>query len=260
MSLYQILELEKSANYSDIKKSYYKLAKKYHPDKNKNGTDKFRQINLAYTILSNNESKKKYDEKLDDIDPYTLIQNIINKNNLTFINSIFNFVYDDNNELKNDINKFNFKGIYNKIINNVNLDIVSNINIDINKIYFDECYKLLIKRNIDGILKDYNLNVKFDIYDEEIQYDGLGDKFKYLVGNLKININQIISENMIILDDYNILIKSNNLNYILFNKIKLNEQLKIKHYEDNIKIIYEYNNLGFFNGVNRGKLYQKILK
>ena len=258
MSLYQILGLEKDANTSDIKKSYYKLAKKYHPDKNKDGIEKFRQINFAYTVLTNENSKKKYDEKLDDSDPFTLIQNIINKNNLNFINSIFDFVYPNNKELKNDVNKFDFVKIYNKVISNINLNITSKINIDIKNIYFNKKFNLSIKRNINGNLKYYNLNVNFDIYDEEVTYDGLGDKFKYLNGNLKIIINHIIPKEITILDNYNILINSNNLDYILFQQIELVKHQKNIYYEDEFKIIYEYKNLGFYYSNKRGNLYQKI--
>ena len=62
MSLYQILELESSASINDIKKSYRRLAKKYHPDKNKDKESilKFQKINSAYEILSNDKSRKEY--------------------------------------------------------------------------------------------------------------------------------------------------------------------------------------------------------
>lgn len=62
--LYKILEIDTNANGKEIKKAYYKLAKKYHPDKNKNSsnTNKFKDIAKAYQILGNNELKKKYDK------------------------------------------------------------------------------------------------------------------------------------------------------------------------------------------------------
>lgn len=61
--LYKILEINTNANDKDIKKAYYKLAKKYHPDKTKNSnTSKFKDIAKAYQILGNNELKVKYDK------------------------------------------------------------------------------------------------------------------------------------------------------------------------------------------------------
>lgn len=62
MSLYQILELEQSATLEDIKRNYRGLAKKYHPDKNKDpaSISKFEQITSAYEILSDDKNRKEY--------------------------------------------------------------------------------------------------------------------------------------------------------------------------------------------------------
>ena len=61
---YKILELERSATIDEIKKSYRRLAKEYHPDKNegnKEAEDKFKQLAEAYDVLGNPEKKRKYD-------------------------------------------------------------------------------------------------------------------------------------------------------------------------------------------------------
>ena len=64
IDLYKILELNYNANNDEIKKSYKKLILKYHPDKNKNiKADKFIKIKYAYDILSNKDTKDKYDLK-----------------------------------------------------------------------------------------------------------------------------------------------------------------------------------------------------
>lgn len=57
---YQILGVAKSASADEIKKAFYKLAHKYHPDK---GGDekKFKEINEAYQVLSNKEKRSQYD-------------------------------------------------------------------------------------------------------------------------------------------------------------------------------------------------------
>ncbi len=62
---YKILALPISATQDDIKKSYRKLARKYHPDLNPNNKDaekKFKEINEANEVLSNPENRKKYDQ------------------------------------------------------------------------------------------------------------------------------------------------------------------------------------------------------
>jgi curved DNA-binding protein len=61
---YKILGVDKSASQEEIKKSYRKLAKKYHPDlnpDNEKSQEKFKEINEAYEVLADKDKKEQYD-------------------------------------------------------------------------------------------------------------------------------------------------------------------------------------------------------
>ncbi|MCG8569214.1 MAG: molecular chaperone DnaJ [Spirochaetes bacterium] len=62
---YEVLGLNKSASTDEIKKSYRKLAMKYHPDKNpddKEAEVKFKEATEAYTVLADKEKRQRYDQ------------------------------------------------------------------------------------------------------------------------------------------------------------------------------------------------------
>jgi len=62
--LYEVLEVDRQASASDLKKAYYRLAKKYHPDHNpgdKVAEEKFKEASNAYSVLSDDEQRQRYD-------------------------------------------------------------------------------------------------------------------------------------------------------------------------------------------------------
>lgn len=58
---YKTLGIEKNASKDDIKKAFRKLAHEHHPDKNKGDDKKFKEINEAYTVLSDDAKRKQFD-------------------------------------------------------------------------------------------------------------------------------------------------------------------------------------------------------
>lgn len=98
---YEILGINKNASENEIKKAYYKLAMKYHPDKNPNNKDaenKFKEINEAYEVLIDKDKRNKYD----------LYGKDFNKNiNSNFTNDIFKAFFNFNNDIFNKTQKRN---------------------------------------------------------------------------------------------------------------------------------------------------------
>jgi curved DNA-binding protein len=62
---YKVLGVERKASADDIRKAYRKLAMQHHPDKNpgdKKAEDKFKEINEAYQVLSDDQKRARYDQ------------------------------------------------------------------------------------------------------------------------------------------------------------------------------------------------------
>ena len=65
LDLYKVLEVSKEASQDEIRRSYRRLAREYHPDANpgdKKAEDRFKEIQHAYEILSKPEKRREYDE------------------------------------------------------------------------------------------------------------------------------------------------------------------------------------------------------
>ena len=86
---YKILNISPRATQDDIRKAYHKSALKHHPDKG-GDPDIFKKISLAYSILSNPESRNDYDQKgtstsFNDYDPFTIFKKFFNQYDPLFV-------------------------------------------------------------------------------------------------------------------------------------------------------------------------------
>ena len=103
MNYYKILEVDRDASPEVIEKAYRALAKKYHPDLQESNMkqkaeEKLKLINEAYEVLSNPDSKAKYDA--------TLKQNEVSEED-------FNRISEENRNLYNEINSLKHNNNYN---------------------------------------------------------------------------------------------------------------------------------------------------
>ncbi|KAI1209182.1 DnaJ-domain-containing protein [Annulohypoxylon truncatum] len=93
-NLYSALELERTATTEQITASYRRLARIHHPDKNPGNeeaaTKAFQRIQLAYSVLSNSESRSDYDNRYPSIWPSTSEDNGPH-DFCDFLNEIFGF-------------------------------------------------------------------------------------------------------------------------------------------------------------------------
>lgn len=137
---YKILNLDKHASQSDIKKSYKKLALKYHPDKNisnkKKNEEIFKDISEAYQILGDPNNRKKYDSLYNLENIIELTQEDLNKifglfkkpsqvfsdvfdyipNEYQEVGkSLVNYFFEDETVLKNELDNLEFSKIYQQI-------------------------------------------------------------------------------------------------------------------------------------------------
>jgi molecular chaperone DnaJ len=92
--LYEILGVSKNASKEEIKSAYKKLAKTYHPDisKDSDAEEKLKKINVAYSILSDDQKRKQYDTYGTQ---GTNFNNFRNSQGFSGFNSNFGFDFSD---------------------------------------------------------------------------------------------------------------------------------------------------------------------
>ena len=134
---YEILEVDVHASKEVIDKAFKILAKRYHPDtqsddKKEWAEEKFKKINEAYEVLSNDEKRKQYDIELE-YDKNSAIQAICAKN--AHLEKLVETLQNELNSLKNQSTVPNFKNTLNQYYQKQSN---SNFNIGYNDVPYDE--------------------------------------------------------------------------------------------------------------------------
>lgn len=244
MNFYDILGISSNVSKNDIRKAYHKMVMQYHPDKctDSNSKEKFQEIQTAYEILYDDNKRKEYDNMSTEqrSEVFDLIKEYfvnINPQYSYIYNSVINSLYaNKEDEFKNDVNSFNIKKIFSRIVDKIkNNKIMKGCNkniIEINDTKYDliitlkDKYNTLFKYvNVIKEDKTYNEYV-VPIYEDEFI---INDPDK---GSIKINIICENDKNYKIIDKCNLL-------YI--KKISLYQYIyggKVKIYDVNDEIVH----------------------
>lgn len=224
---YKILEIERNASEDDIKKSYRKLALKYHPDRCKDigAEDKFKEISEAYSVLSCIEKRRSYDVmgNSDDFnfngeDPFSVFNNIFQQHLSTFMNMKYENEINVDNILNNLSGRkmnspFSFGNVHIKVHTFSDNDFKNPFDMMNNSSNpFDIMNNLSSNVDDDEIEEDmYNYNKKSSKNDNKIKNNKsvktkINKKPEDIVINLDVNFCDIYNE-----ENKNITVKRNRL-------------------------------------------------
>ena len=122
---YKILEIDEKATKNQIKKSYHKMALKYHPDKNKDNEDLFKEAVEAYEVLYDDTKRRRYDlsRKLNEDYKFVLPPEIFNFSKYFFseenISKFSDFASIINNGIQNFSVNTKFDDLFNMLLNRI---------------------------------------------------------------------------------------------------------------------------------------------
>ena len=166
---YKILGLENSrVSASEIKTAYREQAKLYHPDVNAESSyseERFKDINEAYRVLSNNSSKRKYDRMWNNRAAKRNVKYEESKRGKgSAFSDFFNMFFGDIKEPQQEEKKENKKK--NKKVPAKGENIETEIDISIEDAFYGTSKKISL-RTIEGKMKNFDVKIPAGIRDSE---------------------------------------------------------------------------------------------
>lgn len=269
MNYYEILEISKNSDTRSIKKHYYSLSKKYHPDKNNGISDeKFKLLSEAYSVLSNPKKRYLYDMKL------FFNENLGKDFTLNFSDSELELLHDYYLRLSNscEFRLFKllfknlpqkFKNTYRKHLNSKSLISLKDFK-TIDARHLNESFDIHLNRSLKDVYlncsKELIISTKYYTYDIFITHSDYSLKIPLSNQNyLNINITTVLPDKYTLNGSdlyYNHKINLYEYYFVDLFPITLPNDLSI-----NLKNTQEFNNsvkipyLGIKEGGVRGDLY-----
>lgn len=183
---YEILDVTRKSSMQEIKLSYRKLAKLYHPDTNKSeeAETKFKDVNEAYATLTNEEKRKRYDRQVAKLG-YGFTENDSSLSNVKYeiksgvnvINDLFTTILG----FKKDENSQAFDGKTErkeKLKPIKGTDIITHLDVSLEEGFFGVEKKIAIKSFKSG-MQTFSVNVPIGIQSgDKIRLAALGNPGK----------------------------------------------------------------------------------
>ncbi len=295
MNFYDILKINSCATKEEIKLAYYTQAKIYHPDKNgsPDAHEKFVNIKNAYEILTDDIKRREYDmmSSEEKVELYDILKNYFTnkdpeyKHVCSMLLKKFNIKESD---LRDDINNFNFKNLYNnffyKIFNNnnhnpnsipiynsgssssisssTNTNIYGFITATLKDKYLNKFKKITVTRSCNNSKTQYIVPLNED----EVIIKGAGEEKNNITGDVILRIVCQEDPDFKCMNDYNIYtVKVVSLSQYIYGAT-----VHIKHLDDEILELkfdscldtvplFCFKNKGMLlEGTDRGDLYVHI--
>lgn len=247
---YKILGLNKNSTEEEIKKSYRKLAIKWHPDKNPNNKEQaekeFKLVSEAYAILSDPKKKQVYDkfgiaglEQQDfggsgdfrsGIDPNVIFKSFFSSHDDLFSQSnIFgnNYTFNIN---RNQNQKREIKKILAVSLNDVYTGCIKKMRINRKKVLNNTLVSEseILEMKINPGMKDGS---KFTFYDKGDNYNGISDNIIFELKQIEHNYFKRENNDLILKNPIKISLLKSLIGCKIYIKSLMNEDIEVNLYD-----------------------------